>query len=235
MLTEIIDLPSKGNLYPKDHPLADGKIEIKHMTARDEDILTTESFIKNNVVMDKLLDSIIVNDDIDIGDILVGDKQKIILQTRILAYGSEYDFTYRDTKHTIDLTELGEVGKPEMFDHDRFVEFDLDKSGKTVKLKVLNNRESKKITEEINALKKKNQAVGEVTTRLYHIIEEVDGNSNEGDIREFVNKELLASDSLAIRLFLDAITPDVDFTVDLDGEEVEIPIGINFLYPSARV
>ncbi len=58
--TEEVTLPSKGLIYPKDNPLAKGVLEMKYMTAREEDILTNDSYIKNGTVIDKLLQSLII-------------------------------------------------------------------------------------------------------------------------------------------------------------------------------
>ena len=109
--TEVLDLPSDGKLYPKDHPLASGKITIKYMTAKEEDILSSQNLIKKGVVLDKLFESIIVEKSINIDDILIGDKNAIMLATRILAYGPQYEVeTYgngedREMVH-IDLTSI---------------------------------------------------------------------------------------------------------------------------------
>ena len=88
--TEEVELPSKGLLYPKDSPLASGKIEMKYMTAKEEDILTNQNYIQNGTVIDKLLKALIVNKDINFGDILIGDKNAIMIAARILAYGKDY-------------------------------------------------------------------------------------------------------------------------------------------------
>ena len=68
--TEIIDLPSKGKLYPKDHILSSGTIEMKYMTAKEEDILTNQSYIKQGVVLDKLFKALIMTK-VNYNDILL--------------------------------------------------------------------------------------------------------------------------------------------------------------------
>ena len=104
--TEMVDLPSKGIVYPKEHPLSSGKIEIKYMTAREEDILTNQSYIKKGIVLDKLLQSLVVNKDIKIDDLIVGDKNAVFIVARILGYGKNYDVQIKGQDYTIDLTEL---------------------------------------------------------------------------------------------------------------------------------
>ena len=85
--TEEVTLPSKGLLYPEGSPLRSGKVSMKYMTAREEDILTNQNYIKNGTVIDKLLESLLVNKNIDLKDLLVGDKNAILVAARILGYG----------------------------------------------------------------------------------------------------------------------------------------------------
>src|SRR6056300_1721254 len=94
--TETIELPSKGLLYPEGHPLSSGTIEMKYMTAKEEDILTNQNYIRQGLVIDKLLQSLIVTD-VDYNDILIGDKNAVMLAARILSYGKDYEFTYGGT------------------------------------------------------------------------------------------------------------------------------------------
>ena len=88
--TEVVDLPSVGKLYPKDSPLSDGKIEIKYMTAKEEDILTSQNLIQKRLVIEKLLDSLIITKGIKCDDLVLGDKNAVMVAARILAYGPEY-------------------------------------------------------------------------------------------------------------------------------------------------
>jgi hypothetical protein len=103
--TEVIDLPSKGLLYPSNHPLSSGKIELKYMTAKEEDILTNQNYLKNGTVIDKLLQSLIVTK-FDFEDLLVGDKNAILIAARVLGYGKDYSFNYKDKEITVDLSLL---------------------------------------------------------------------------------------------------------------------------------
>ena len=105
--TETVELPSKGLLYPEDSPLAEGKIEMKYMTAKEEDILTNQNYIRQGTVVDKLLRSLVVSK-INFNDLLIGDKDAILIASRILGYGKDYTFTYSGESITTDLTELNE-------------------------------------------------------------------------------------------------------------------------------
>ena len=104
--SEVIDLPSEGKLYPEGHPLRDGKIEIKYMTAKEEDILTSQNLIKKGVVIDRLLDSLILTPNVKVDDLVLGDKNAIMVAARILAYGPEYvcEITNPDTQEKQECT-----------------------------------------------------------------------------------------------------------------------------------
>ena len=91
--TEIVDLPSQGLLYPEDNPLAGGQVEIKYMTAKEEDILTNQNYLAKGTVVDKLLQSLVVTE-FDFNDLLVGDKNAILVAARVLGYGKDYEFEY---------------------------------------------------------------------------------------------------------------------------------------------
>ena len=109
--TEMVDLPSKGYFYADGHPLSSGKVEVKYMTAKEEDILTSQNLIQQGTVIDKLLESLIVDKSIKIDDMLVGDKNAIMVAARILGYGKDYDITYDGEEHTVDLSKLEPVDK----------------------------------------------------------------------------------------------------------------------------
>ena len=103
--TEIVELPSKGLLYSEESGLKSGKIEMKYMTAKEEDILTNQSYISKGTVLDKLMQSLIVSE-IDYNELLIGDKNAIMVAARILGYGSEYKFNYGGEEQIIDLSLL---------------------------------------------------------------------------------------------------------------------------------
>ena len=235
--TEEVELPSKGLLYPEGHPLKSGKIEIKYMTAKEEDILSNQAYIQKGIVLDKLLESVIINKDIKLKDLLIGDKNAILIATRILGYGKNYSFTYNREEVDVDLTEL--ENKP--FDESYIVDgknefsFTLPHSNTLITFKVLDGHEEAKIEEELKGLRKiQKDNVPELTTRLKHIILSVNGETESKDIREFVDNYMLARDSRAFREHLKSIQPDVDMSVTLDnGEEVEVPLGLNFFWPDA--
>jgi hypothetical protein len=110
--TEVISLPSKGLCYPETNPLSKGEITIKLMTAKEEDILTSANLIKKGIQLDKLLESIVVEPGVNIDDLLIGDKNAILVTSRMLAFGYEYGVTVNDpesrepTEVTVDLSKI---------------------------------------------------------------------------------------------------------------------------------
>ena len=110
--TEVLALPSKGLLYPEDSPLRSGNIDVKYMTAREEDILTSTNLIEKGLVIDRLLESVIADDKVKLDDLLIGDKNALMVGTRVLGYGKDYTVEIEDpdttlqVEHTFDLTTL---------------------------------------------------------------------------------------------------------------------------------
>ncbi len=233
--TEEVELPSKGLVYPEDNPLSSGKIEIKYMTAKEEDILTNQAYIQKGVVLDKLIDSLIVNKDINYKDLILGDKNAVLIAARILGYGKDYKFEWKGEEQTVDLTEIDN----KKFDESSITKglnefsFKLPHSGTQVTYKILTGHDDSKIEAELRGLKKINKnSSPELSTRLKYIITSVNGDEEKKSIREFVDNYLLAIDSRALREHIRDTQPDVDLTYDLDGEEeVTIPIGITFFWP----
>ena len=239
--TETIELPSKGLMYPKENPLSEGTIEMKYMNAKEEDILTNQNYIKQGVVIDKLLKSLIVNKDINYNDLLIGDKNAIMVAARILSYGKNYEFSYEGESQNIDLSKLDSKNLNEELYKDGKNEFSftLPHTENQVTFKILTHGDEQKIEQEVKSLKKINkQSSSEVTTRFSHIITSVNGSSEKKDIREFVNNYLLAKDARELRKYYQEVSPDLDMKVYLNtptGEEevAALPIGLNFFWPDA--
>jgi hypothetical protein len=233
--TETIELPSKGLLYDPNSELAKGTIELKYMTAREEDILTNQSYIKNGTVLDKLMKSLIVSK-INYDDLLIGDKNAIMIAARILGYGKDYSFDYYGEPHTVDLSTL--ENKPlhpeiEKRKTNEF-EFTLPHSGNHLTFRFLTHKDEQDINRELEGLKKINKdSSPELSTRLKYIITSVEGSRERKDIRDFVDNYLLAKDSRALREHLKELQPDVDmsFFPSDGGDRINIPIGVDFFWP----
>jgi hypothetical protein len=235
MPTETVELPSKGLLYPEDSELAKGTIEMKYMTAKEEDILTNQSYIKNGTVLDKLMKSLIISK-INFDDLLIGDKNAIMIAARILGYGSEYTFEYGGETQTVDLTQIeNKPLKEELFTSNvNEFTFTLPHSKNTVAFKILTHKDEQDISRELEGLKKINKdSSPEMSTRLKYMITSVEGSRDKKDIREFVDNYLLAKDARALREYIKEIQPDVDLTFFPSGgsNRVNIPIGVSFFWP----
>ena len=243
--TEVVELPSKGYFYPKDSPLSSGKVEMKYMTAKEEDILTSPNLIAKNLVVDKLLESLIINKDIKINELLTGDKNALILGARILGYGKDYEMIYVDDSGqeqntTIDLSTINE----KQIDFSKFIEgsphleYELPVSKLKVKVTLMTDTIQKEINQFMESLMKIHPEMNtEITSRLKHLILSVDGNSDKGYIHNFVDNELLAVDSLNLRKFIQDNTPDIDMVVKVvqpDGKEKEVAVILTaqFLWPT---
>ena len=245
--TEVVELPSKGLIYPKDNPLSSGKIEMKYMTAREEDILTNQNYISKGIVLDKLIESLVISK-IDINDIIIGDKNALLIASRVLGYGKDYAFkayskiTNDIKEYTIDLTtlkdkilkkkDLKEVGLNQF-------DFTLPHTKTDITYKILTHGDEKSIDKEIEGQKKirPNSPVPEVSTRLKYMITSINGDSEKKTIRDFVDNYLLAKDSRALREEIRRISPDINLKyIGEDGEEdINIPINLNFFWPDNEV
>lgn len=241
--TEVIDLPSKGMLYPEGSPLRSGQIELKYMTAKEEDILTSSNLIQKGIVLDKLMDSLIVTKGVKSADLLVGDLNAVMVAARILGYGKDYPISVtcpecgKKIEEVVDLTTLGTENNLTENSDTTIV---LPLSKKQVKLKVLTRADEIAIEKENASLKKVNNMDSEATSRLRKMILSVDGDSSPGTIWAFVDS-LLVRDARYLREQYKKMVPDVDFNINLtcecssDAVTVRLPIGTNFFWPDARV
>ena len=249
--TEIIELPSRGLIYPDDSALSTGKVEMKYMTAKEEDILTTQSYIKQGVVLDKLFRSLIVGNgegrSVNYNELLVGDKNAVMIAARVLGYGKDYSVKVttpsgEQQEETIDLTKF----KDREIDESLYTkginnfEFKLPASKRTVTFKVMSHKDNAGVDAELKAVKKIKDGYGskELTTRLIHALTSIDGDEDRGKLRGFVKNELLAIDSRALREYMKSVSPDVDLNIEIidreTGEpfEITLPITTNFFWPS---
>ena len=245
--TEIIDLPSRGLIYPKDNPLSSGKVEIKYMTAKEEDILTNPNYIKQGKALDKLYQAIIVGNGegqpIVLSQMVHGDKSAVMLAARMLGYGSDYEITVqhpvtqKSFKHTVDLSEL----KVKDIDYSKFnncneFEYNLPVAGKKVLFKLLTSGEQRAV-EKLLITQEKGGMSKQITTKLKKQIISIDGNDDKNFINQFIDNYLLAKDSLMLRGHINRITPDFDLAIRVNSPEndcddlVNLPINVDFFWP----
>jgi len=240
--SEVIDLPSEGRLYPEGHPLKDGKIEIKYMTAKEEDILTSQNLIKKGVVIDRLLDSLILTNGVKQEDLILGDKNAVMVAARILAYGPEYtcDVTNPNTgevsSHTFNLADCPFRKLPEGITENKF-EVELPISKQTITFKILTGKDESLINKDLEASKKITGGVSpELTTRLRYMITSVGGDESPSVINSFA-QNMLARDSMHLRTEMKKITPDIELEQEIeiggDTVKVDIPMAVGFFWPEA--
>lgn len=247
--TETIDLPSKGMFYPEGSPLRSGQIEIKYMTAKEEDILTSTNLIQKGVVLDRLMDSLIVTKGVKSSDLLIGDLNAVMVATRILGYGKDYNISIscpvcgKDVEQTVDLTQLGTENEPTATSTKEFtIVLPISKAEVTIKL--LTRGDELAIEKETKALKKANADIEtDSTARLRALITAVNGDTSKGVIWQFV-ENMLVRDARFLREQYRSSIPDVDFNFDVDCDcatdtpekkTMRLPIGTSFFWPDTRV
>jgi hypothetical protein len=218
----IVELPSKGLIYPESSPLREGKLEIRYMTAYDEDILTNSSYIQSGIVFDKLLESIILSP-IDINDIAPADRDALIIYSRIVSYGAEYPVTVNDpkTKNQIErIVDLNKIShKPFNLISDANGEFEYEFGSN--KIKFVYHLRIKDIT-----------TVSEI---LQFVITEVNGLRAKSDIESFIRYEFLARDAKQFREFFANNAPGLDYNYEFEGEDgstfiTTFPVGPNLFW-----
>lgn len=246
--TEIINLPSKGWFYPEENSLSNGTLELKMMTAKEEDILTSKNLIQKNIVLDRVLDSVIIDKTIKPEEMLICDRNAAFYAIRRLAYGDNYDATVtcprcgKENSLTIDLGKMD--NKP--FDFEKYPKgensftFVLPSSNVTITYKLLCKKDEDAIDKELESFSKisKGEFTKEITTRLTHLITSVDGNFEKSRIRKFVNDELPSKDSLALRKHIRENMPDIDTGFDFSCQfcnlerREDTPMGVSFFWPN---
>lgn len=244
--TEFVDLPSGGKFYPLGHPLHEKtEIEIKFMTAKEEDILTSRSLLKKGVAIDRMLENLIVDRDIKLNSLLTGDKNAIMVAARISAYGAKYNIEARcpscnnKEKPVLNLLEIGtkialspkECGL-NVTDRKTF-STTLPRSGLLVEFRLLTSQDEAKIAESI--LKNKDDSAGS-TNLLKTLIVSVNGDTNPASVNNVVDN-LPASDARFVRNLIKDITPDLDMKFLFSctsceyEEELEVPLTAEFFWP----
>jgi hypothetical protein len=243
--TETVELPSKGSLYSEDNPLSSGKIEMKYMTAREEDILTNVNLLRQGLAIEKMLKSLIKTE-IKYEDLTLGDRNALLIAARILAYGKDYSFSYKnpntgqEEKVQYDLQNL----QHKKIDYSLFANknefaFDLPHSKNSVTFKLLTIADDKKIDEESKGVKKALGQEAGSSLRLKYQITSVNGEYSTKTVRDFIDSgALLSLDSNPLRKHISEISPDLDMNISFtlsDGTEVstDLPMTAEFFFPGS--
>lgn len=250
---QIVDLPSKGEFYPDGHPWKDKEsVEMRFMTAKEEDILTNKSFIQKGVVLDKLLKAIIV-DKVDLDSVLLCDKSALIVAARISGYGSEYKVDFacpacnKRSKFVFDLDLFANVYLDEEtleFEHVQrtvngtFV-VELPRTKVLAEFRLLTGTDEKKLSSLTENKKNNNLPETGVTDQLKQYVLSIDGNSDRLFVTKFIDNTLPAFDSRFLRAIYKEISPRVsnkqEFTCQFEScgetQAVEVPLTVEFFWP----
>lgn len=240
--TELVDLPTKGLFYDEGHPLHNQEtIEIKHLTTKEEDILTNQSFLKNGTAIDRMLQSILIDKRVKVKDLFVGDKNALIVASRIYGYGPDYDTKFScpscgtAQQTTFDLHEMQHVDFQE---NQQEYEVVCDYETKSLFLNIPRTNtklELRLIKEDKANVKNKNN--NNISHYYKKIIKSVNGNSDPRYILSYINS-MTALDSRFLRNVYYKIVPGVDFSVDFEcsncgyQSQVEVPLNAEFFWPN---
>lgn len=217
---------------------------VEYMTSRDEDLLTTPSLLENGTALDILLKRKIKTKGIEPGDLLLGDRNAIVLSLRTSSYGKDYSVMVNDPrtgipfKSTVNLLKLKYKEIKEFPDNDGYFTVELPMRKKIVKFKLLTSGEEISIFKNAEALKETyNEEFSQYNTLKLksHIV-------SIGDVtkRDYINKfvdAMPALDALTIRRKVSEVNPDVDMSYEFvakDGYKFKtsLSIGVDFFFPN---
>lgn len=246
--TEFVALPSRGRFYPEEHPLCEQEsVEIRFMTAKDEDILTSKSLLKQGIALEKFIDGIVVNKRIKSKDLLSGDKNAILVAARSTGFGPEYTTKVTcpncssTSQHTFDLSEISMKEDPDFEElgvsqtQDGTFLMTLPKSGLEVEFKLLSGREEMELVSFMDKREKRGLPQSPVTTQLSFIIVSVNGDRDRAKISNYV-ESLPSLDSRKLRDAYGKIVPNLNMKQEFScskcsyEEEVDIPITVDFFW-----
>ena len=245
---EAVPVPSEGKVYSPDSSMyGRHSLEIKAMTAQEEDILTSRALIQQGTVIKALLESCLLDKTVDVDELLLGDKNALMVSVRITGYGSSYGATVscpecvRSSSQDFDLSSM-EIKRLEIESvtpgENRF-EFRLPVTGKLVHFKFLTGYDDDEITTTADRRRKMMDSGVEsmVTTRLSHQIIAVDNVTDKNKLSAFV-RSMPAQDSRKLRNYISEHEPGVDMRVWMScthcsaDSRVSLPLGSNFFWPA---
>jgi len=246
--TELVDIPSKGKHYAKDHPLyGKDSIEIRFMTAKDEDILTNRSLIAKGVVLDRFLQSIIIDDSINVDELLIGDKNALLIAARATAYGAGYDASVKCRECSVTNEMVFNLTKPRLIatrlsealniaeNEDGTFSTTLPLCKFSVQFRLLTNKDetylAKYIMDNIES-----ESLSATLEQIKIVVFQIEG-SEDTELIHRVLENITAADARHLKLCLEAATPNIELKQEMKckscghTEEVEVPFGIDFFWP----
>ena len=246
---ESVPLPSRGIIYPQDSGFYSKEtLDIKPMTAREEDILTSRAYIKNGTVLTELMKSCLVDKSINPDNLISGDRNALLVSLRITGYGADYEVEVdcpecgAKNKQTFDLSTLKikrlEVDPVEAGQN--LFELTLPVTKKNVRVRFLTGNDEQEMMIIAQRRKKSGfETTSTVTDRLSRSIVSIDGIKDKNKINAFV-RNIPARDSLALRKFLDRYEPGIEMKAWMtctschEESEVKLPMGVSFFWPDTE-
>ena len=249
--TEFVELPSRGLYYPDDHPLKGQEVvEIRHMTAKDEDILTSRSLLKKGLAIDRLLQNILVDKGINVDSLLVGDKNSILVQTRIHAYGADYETRVlcpsctTEGQNNFDLMRVGlnygddwgELNIEGPTETNTFL-IALPKTGRKAEARLLSGHDEKRVMKVIENRRKHNLSETPVTTQMKQFVVSIDGHTDKTELNNFIDN-MPTLDAQYLRVAYNRIVPNIDMALPFHCAEcgtesrLEVPFTAEFFWPN---
>ena len=244
----VVPLPSLGKVYPQSSPLAGAEtLQVRAMTARDEDILTSRGLLKSGKALDTLLKSCIVDKAVDVDGMLSGDRNAALIAIRITGYGQQYKVKvtcpsceaaveYEFDLATLPIKRLG--AEPIQNGVNEFL-YRLPLCKKDVTFKLLTGADERELSTLLERTKKSGSGIdGLVTTRLLQQVISIGGERDRAKLSGII-RNLPARDSRDIRKYADQISPGVEmkqvFTCSQCNEEseVDVPMGTEFFWPAS--
>ena len=247
--TEFVELPSKGKFYPPEHPLYNQEtVEIRYMTAKEEDILTSPTLLKKNLALDRLLESILLDKNIKVDDLLSGDKNALLVASRVTGYGSNYKanvtcpLCYARQEHEFYLSDVKLNHGDNPGDHGVELTADgtylitLPKSGVTVETRLMTGKQEKVLANLAQTKKKHKMPESTLMDQLKVMIVSANGVRDNSQINRFINN-MPAQDSAHLRSTYEKVVPNVDLSQEFacsecgNEEVIGMPFSAEFFWP----
>jgi len=243
--TEFVELPTKGKLYPQNHPLHGvDTVEIKYMTAKETDLLTSKTLLKKGMAIDRMLQSIIVDNSIRVPDLFIGDKNAILIAARISGFGALYDTnmtcrncgTTSEQHFNLSEVEQKEIDEDVEFTKDGTFFVNLPISELKAECRLLTGADEDKLLAKATKKKKLKLTESLLTDQLKSIIVSLEGVTERGPVEKFVDV-MPAKDSNHLRKEYNRLKPDIDLSYEFDCDncgastDVSIPFSTNFFWP----
>ncbi len=248
--TEFVELPSQGKFYPPGHPIH-GKlnIEIRFMTAKEEDILTSKSLLKQGIALDRMLQNIIADKTVRVNDLLIGDKNALLVAARRTGYGPEYDTNVacpncgETVEYSFDISEppinnyMQEAEDYQvLIDDNGRIHINLPMSNVDVVCRLMTGADELAVVKEAERKSKKKMQSATATDSFRSYIVSVNGDTSPFTIESFI-QAMPARDARHLRTIYSKVVPNIDLTQNFDcsncGHEadMEVPLGVDFFWP----